>query len=305
MGCAHLPLSSDPALREQFHSMKPGRSLEMLVHTLERALGKNPAAKIESPGYLEDIHTGERREHDVLMRASEGIHEVVVAIECRDRSRPFGVPDLEAFRQKCLDTRVSKAVVVSSSGFQETAREKARALGVACIDLTQAESFDWLALSVLPVFSQRLLHIELEMHVDTEGLEAINNDQVSLRSAGEEVTLDQVRERIRKYVIANAHAINEAGNYKMPFSLNSNGLDVVVKETGETFPVRQFNGAAYFSVERHESQFELIRYGDSKDTASSVEFAVAPVTLGELKGKIVIAMGSDGGEVLFLKDRPQ
>lgn len=123
---------------------RQGRGLERLVAAIERALADEAAVAIESPKHLVDRTTGAPREHDVVLTVQQGHHAVVVAIECRDRSRPIGAPDVEAFSAKCADTGVNQGIIVSRSGFRTTARKKAEHLGVRCLDLEEAEEFDWL-----------------------------------------------------------------------------------------------------------------------------------------------------------------
>ena len=107
-------------------SRRPGKPLEQLIATLERVLANGTTAGIESPAYLADRITGERREHDVLLRVRTSHHETIIAIECRDRSRKTTVNEVEGFYQKCRDTGVDQGVMVSALGFTRTAIAKGR-----------------------------------------------------------------------------------------------------------------------------------------------------------------------------------
>lgn len=80
---------------------KQGKALEILVASLEKALAENQNVTVHSPVRLPDRTTGKLREHDVVVEFKEGHHSLLVAIECRDRSRPIGVPQVEAFWAKC------------------------------------------------------------------------------------------------------------------------------------------------------------------------------------------------------------
>ena len=85
-----------PAHTRQFRIVtrstdKSGRQLERLVAMLERALAENAAA-IESPSRrLIDRDTGRPREHDILIIWDHGHHQIITAIECRDRARPVAI----------------------------------------------------------------------------------------------------------------------------------------------------------------------------------------------------------------------
>ena len=122
-----------------------GKRLEKLVATLESAFA-GTAAQIESPSRrLIDRDTGKPREHDVLIVWDHGHHQIVTAIECRDRARPVGVPDIEGFADKCAATGVHSGVVVSANGFRNSARVKAAARAITCMDLAEVEGFNWMA----------------------------------------------------------------------------------------------------------------------------------------------------------------
>ena len=107
--------------------MKKGRSLEKLVAYLERSLSKNESVTVESPKRLRDKSTGRLREHDVVLTVKSGHHTFFIAVECRDRKRPVGITQLEAFAKKCQETGVGQGVIVSPKGFAKTAQVKAKA----------------------------------------------------------------------------------------------------------------------------------------------------------------------------------
>lgn len=124
--------------------MKKGRSLELLVEALEKNLSDDSNILIESPKRLLDIHTGNQREHDVLITLNQSHHKVIVAIECKDRSRPVGVPDIEAFESKCRSTNINQGIIVSSSGFCGTAKDKAKRMNLRCIEVKDIDRTDFL-----------------------------------------------------------------------------------------------------------------------------------------------------------------
>jgi len=124
--------------------LKPGRTLEGLVASIERALGHRDDVKVTSPGFLVDRVTGELREHDVLIELRTAHRTLVIAIECRDRSRKIGINDIESFAAKCRDTRVDRGIAVSSKGFTKPALKKGVHENITCQTLSRANSFDWL-----------------------------------------------------------------------------------------------------------------------------------------------------------------
>jgi hypothetical protein len=93
--------------------------------------------KVESPKRLIDKDTGRLREHDMVLTFLEGPHELCVALECRDRSRPVGVPEVEAFWAKCQRTGISHGIIVSSKGFTKSAISKANTQNIGCLLLDE------------------------------------------------------------------------------------------------------------------------------------------------------------------------
>jgi hypothetical protein len=83
---------------------------------------------------------------------------MVIAIECRDHSRPITVNQVEGFWAKCQDTGVAHGIMVSSKGFYKSARQKAVHLGIRCLDLEEAVAFDWLIGQGIPVCYSMLKH---------------------------------------------------------------------------------------------------------------------------------------------------
>ena len=90
---------------------KPGEALQKLVEVIEKTVHAREGVHVESPCRLPDKDTGRMREHDVVVTFSNGHHRTLMALECRDRSRMVGVPELEAFAAKCQKTGVHQGSV--------------------------------------------------------------------------------------------------------------------------------------------------------------------------------------------------
>lgn len=123
--------------------MKPGENLQRLVRALEQAINAASNITIESPKRLPDKDTGRLREHDVVLTFAFSHHNLILALECRDRSRRVGVPDVEAFRNKCDRTGVHRAIIVSATGFTKTALTKAATMEIGCLGLEEVPQFNW------------------------------------------------------------------------------------------------------------------------------------------------------------------
>lgn len=138
---------------------RKGRSLERLVAAIERAINNQANIKIESPGWRVDKKLNRRREHDVLITVQQSHHTITIALECRDRGRRVGAPDVEAFQNKCHDTGIDRGIIVSSTGFRRTALVKAKAYNIDCFDLAAAETFDWCLAPGVTVQNRKIEHV--------------------------------------------------------------------------------------------------------------------------------------------------
>ncbi len=149
---------------------RAGRDLERLVAILEELL-RPSGLLIRSPDHLRDTVTGRLREVDVAIRASE--EGAVIAIcECRDRAGSEDVTWIEQVVTKARDLEGSPpAVLVSSAGFSEAAREKANAYGhdVRLVTEVTLEEFrTWFSVEhlVLLVTERRLCGCDIELAGD-------------------------------------------------------------------------------------------------------------------------------------------
>lgn len=103
-----------------------------------------------SPLRLPDKDTGRLREHDVVIIRRTHHGPNLTAIQCSDQGREVGVPQIEAFAKKCEKTGIHHGIVVAANGFTSTARIKAKALNLTCMELAEAESFEWISSSIMP-----------------------------------------------------------------------------------------------------------------------------------------------------------
>jgi hypothetical protein len=143
--------------RTEPRNKNDGRDLQRLIHAIESALKASSNIKIESPRRLIDKDTGRLREHDVVLTFMQGHHELLMSLECRDRSRPVGVPDVEAFHSKCQRTLIDRGVIVSSTGFRKTAITKANSYSIGCLSLDEVDRFDWCQTPAVTVVNHDLL----------------------------------------------------------------------------------------------------------------------------------------------------
>ena len=266
---------------------RAGKDLERLVAFLERTLARNDVL-VESPCRVRDKRTGKPREHDVVLTTEIGHHPVRIAIECRDRKRPVGVPQVEAFYQKCVDTDIGRAAIASSAGFHKTARHKAESLGIRCLDLNELSDVDWLALQWLPILHSRLDHLQITFCVKETGISGLRPAGF-VDSEGRLVSQEQLtaffdcclRESVFRQIVG-------PGRHAIPFEFGLDGLFGRVQGRDETLEVNGVKGTAFYATETREEPYKLLGYEDKGNRLA--EAAVAEIKLGPIKGQLVIAL---------------
>jgi hypothetical protein len=283
------------AARRDNHVMpKSGKSLERLVASIERGLAGNGGIKIESPKRLRDSVTGRWREHDVVLTIAHAHHTVLVAIECRDRSRPVGVPAIEAFFTKCQHTGINQGVIVSPKGFCGTARDKAKHLGVRCLDLSEATSFDWLLAPGIQSIRRTLTHHSWRFV--PEDAAAVGDDGELLMN-GQPIqppALGHFANRLlTEYLTANPSMASGKAKIRVPCS----GVLIRNPKTGATTPATMAHVELTYEIKSELSPFALSRYQDADKNIADV--ASADVNLGNVTGKLVITYNSEGGQIVL------
>lgn len=272
-----------------------GKKLERLVATLERTMaGTN--ARIESPSRrLLDRDTSRPREHDVLITWDHGHHQIVTAIECRDRSRPVGVPDVEAFADKCTATGVNTGVIVSATGFRNTARVKAAARSITCMDLEEVESFDWLAAD----FSATSYEFEFR----NMSIQVIFKDKQP-RTLGD--IFDTVGTKLSKEDVVQtiADAVPQPDNPEdlvgriVPLDLRVQSVGWTMRDgDGKVWPIDHMLVDTTLTMKKTVSEVQRHRYsGGGKDYS----VATADVQFGKLAAKFVLVRNDDDTTSIYL-----
>lgn len=264
-----------------------GKDLERLVAFLERALA-NKDVIVESPFRVKDKRTGRLREHDVVLTSRLGHHPVHIAIECRDRKRPVGVPQVEAFYQKCIDTDMGHAAIASSMGFSETARRKAESFGIRCLDLTTLSEVDWLALRWLPILHSHVDHVEMTVFVKEEGISGLRPTGF-IDSEGRTVSQTQLTEFLDRCLRESVlEQVAGPGRHAIPFDFGLDGLYGSVEGRDEVLHVNRVRGTAYYVTEVKAEPYQLLGYEDKGHRLADA--AVAEVKVGALQGKLMITL---------------
>lgn len=117
------------------------REFETLVANLQRKFSKN--AEVKQNTLIKGSLTGKKREVDVAIYSEIGGERILIAVECKRRSRKSDVNQVEAFNSKLEDIRANKGVIVSAKGFSKTARILAEKKGISLYRYEDTLSEGW------------------------------------------------------------------------------------------------------------------------------------------------------------------
>lgn len=273
----------------------PGKELERLVAALERVLHRS-GATIEAPcRRLVDRDTGQSREHDVVITWDHGHHQIVTAIECRDRSRPVGVPDVEAFADKCTATGVQSGVMVSTAGFRTSARTKAQARGITCMDLSDAEQFDWLGTNIFTGYNRRISKVTFKLPSGQLSRTTFNGEVYN--PEGQPVSIEQLARAAISHIPLGPLPDEPLGKeHQIIVPLETKGWTVLGKD-GNKHPVETIRAIITTELTATETGISMHRYaGNGKD----YNVASADIPMPDTPGKIVMIQNDDGSTSIYL-----
>lgn len=139
--------------------MKKWRQFERLVASIEQVLLPRGAI-VRHPDRVPDVHTGALREVDASIRYKVGSTELLITIECRERTKKDDVVWIEQLAEKQRSIGASKTIAVSASGFTESAHRKARVLGIELRTMKKIKPRDirsWVQDARLSLFRNQLV----------------------------------------------------------------------------------------------------------------------------------------------------
>jgi hypothetical protein len=115
------------------------QAFERLVAAIHHATAEDAIVK------WNDIIDG--RQFDVTIRFQHGLYSFLTVIECKALKGRVPVKEIEAFVTKAKDVSANKAVVASTSGFQEGCQQVARRHGVTLLTINDTVDIPAEALS--------------------------------------------------------------------------------------------------------------------------------------------------------------
>jgi hypothetical protein len=275
---------------------RPGEDLQRLVRVIERVTHDDGNVVVESPKRLPDKDTGQPREHDIVLTFTPHHHKLVMALECRDRSRKVGVPDVEAFYAKCQRTGIDRGIMVSSTGFTRTALTRAASYNIGCLSLDQAERLDWCLAPGVYVSQKRMMHVRLHPVPDRQ----VGASAKLYANDGTLIGPEEIRSIGR-------NCLNDAplthGPVTQRFVDLAPGFHLI-DENGERVGLRQLEIDVTYEFTCRLSPFEFREYVDRADGKQLYTVALANVDCQGVEGDIVILHeGERGGQVMFVPAR--
>jgi hypothetical protein len=118
-----------------------GKDFEDLVYVISKHLHKKAEVVLDEK--LIDKDTGNKRQVDIAIRIKDGPIVFLAIVEVRNRTRPVGVGYIEQVLTKRDSVGADKAIIVSKSGFYQSALEKARNNKIGTYTFEEALKKDW------------------------------------------------------------------------------------------------------------------------------------------------------------------
>jgi hypothetical protein len=142
------------------------RQFEELVARIEKHLAPK-GAKVASSDHVPDFVAGGTRQVDATIRYRVGSSDLLIAIECRDRSAKPDVRWIEEIASKKADCRIDRMIAVSSKGFTKKAQKKATAHGISARvikEIALSEIQEWMGSLSLKQALTNFLHRRITFH---------------------------------------------------------------------------------------------------------------------------------------------
>lgn len=281
---------------------RKGRSLEILISHLERHLHENSDVTIESPKFLVDRTTGKKREHDVVLTFKHENHDLIVAIECRDRKSKVDSSHIEAFGAKCRDTGVNKGVIVTSNEFTKPALEKAKHLNISCFDISQATSFEWLSIAGIHLVYKRLLDIKITINPKKDFKRKPKIYEVC-DGDGNKYTDDIWLQNIKNHFSKEKTSTPPPpGIYNGVIVFPGTNIYIKTSKRGKLREVKDVVVKVKIEVLMKLVPFNLIEYKNIEDNKIISTAAVADIDIEPFKGKLVMVYDIEkGGTISLIK----
>jgi hypothetical protein len=273
---------------------KDGKALQRLIRSIESALAAgNTTVKVEMEKRFPDKVTGKPREHDVVLTITHKHHETVIALECRDRSRPVGVDAVEAFHAKCQDTGIHSGIIVSGHGFYKTAVEKAAHYNIGCMSLDEAECFDWCDAAGMELHARHVQHAHLNIIFPVDP----DIDRDTIQTADGTLVDGQMISGWGVNALSQYQPIpmEEPGEHRVLFrEVNPNVYGI---QDGERVQATEVQIRITYTVTVGFSPFSLRTYMDVRKSKQVTQAAVCALTISSDEVADMVLSTNEKGEI--------
>lgn len=157
--------------------MTAGKEFERVAYNIFLALRQNSDEVLQNK-MIVDPDTGRLRQVDILVRTKDGqkIH-----VECRDHSAKQDVKWIEELYGRKLSLGANLIIGVSSSGFTEPAKKKAKALGVLVKEIKDSTARDIAIIAKIPcaeigVFQVKDISVKFFYQREPDGAEFLRTN---------------------------------------------------------------------------------------------------------------------------------
>jgi len=201
--------------KKNISEKKAWREFEEMVARIERVF--SPAgAIVKSPDEIAEVIGGKLREVDASIRFSAGSTEVLITIECRNRSRAQDKTWIEQLKAKKESIGASKTIAVSANGFSQEAMKYAKQIGM---DVRTIKRVDESVINRWLITVNRFQYIykEVVYHLIVDGTEDHRKQfeaqlkAIELASAGTELWLVPFLHSVNSTKLTSLSEIFEKG----------------------------------------------------------------------------------------------
>jgi hypothetical protein len=274
--------------------------MEKVVESIERQLVSADGVMVESPKRLRDKDTGRLREHDIVITRQIAHHEpILIAIECKDRSRPIDVDKIEAFKIKCDRTGIHHGVIVSATGFTEAAKLKAKSQGLRCLNIQDVDELTWIAPQEFRSFGRHHVGTQMMFSIGEENDSALALPFIVVREDGSVIDYNAMQS-MGYNVLTQLPFVPVTGHH--PEAVFDQTVDAVLNEPvflidalGSEFISRKARVTVLFQAVAQTTELSLYKYVDSADQRELSTAAVTDMEVGI--GRLLMTMtGPSDGE---------
>lgn len=281
--------------------MKKGRTLELLVESLEKNLNDSGNVVIDSPKRIKSKINSNSREFDVVLSLSQSHHELIIAIECKDRKTPVGDPEIEGFFQKCEAVNVNKGMFVSTSGYTKSAIKSAIHYGIKCVSIDDIDTVDWLANdAMVVVHTKRFLVAKYKVMLTKYPNEGFNNF-IICDAHNNEITNESIKNNLA--ISMDSFPCPELNKeFTHQIQMRTDNAYIVCSESAKKWSITGLIVDVTYVCEVSESAFKIQSYTDNMNNLALAEVASADISMDGKQKKVTLISTDTSTSINLIDD---